>query len=148
MGWFLKHKIITLLIIGGIVYWFYNPPDRFGIYRKGFVVFKRIPIAFMDFYIDPDDKINLEGDLSTEKNVIYWFENHFSSYRNNSTSYIPLIIGTGFENSGKVAFDNELTQKCKGLRFTPKFYNSKDAIEKYNELRIEGKKAAILLKIN
>ncbi|MCX7725251.1 MAG: hypothetical protein N2053_00230 [Chitinispirillaceae bacterium] len=148
MGWFLRHKIITLLIIFGVVYWYYNPSDRFGFYRKGIVVFKRIPVAFLDIYIDPDNNLYLEGNLSEKKNVIYWFENHFTSYKNNSTGLIPLIIGTGFEDTGKVAFDKDLSEKCKELKFIPHFYNSKEAIERYNTSRLEGKKAALLLKIN
>ena len=148
MSWLFRNKLLILLIILGGIYWVKNPADRFGISRNGFVVYKKIPILLFDCYIDPDTKIYLEADLSKKKNITYWYNNHFTKYKKNESGKIPLIIGFGFDTSTSIAIDDTLLQKCRIEQFDPLiFEHALEAINKYNELQISGKKAAILLKI-
>ena len=147
MSWFLKHKLLTLLIIAGIVYWIKNPAGQFGMHQKGFVVYNRIPIPQFDCYIDTKGKIHLESDLSTTVNVNYWYSEHFLKDRNKSLVLIPLIIGTGFGDEAIKQFDTELMQRIRDRQFEPKFVPSKKAVADYNKLREAGKPVAILLKV-
>ena len=58
-----RHKFLSLTVISLFFYWFYNPEGSFGIARKGFVVYNRIPVAFFDLYVNFSGKIVIEGDL-------------------------------------------------------------------------------------
>lgn len=147
MSWFLKHKLLTLLIIIGIFYWFYNPAGRFGMYTKGFLVYNKIPLVQFDCYIDTNGKMHLESDLSKQEYVNYWYRNHFINDRNPSPAFIPLIIGTGYEYKEMEPFGRELLANIRQKRFEPKFYPTPRAIEVYNKLRDADKQCAILLKI-
>ncbi|MBN1307715.1 MAG: Mth938-like domain-containing protein [Chitinispirillaceae bacterium] len=147
MSWVFKHKLLTLFIITGAVYWFVNHSQRFGIVKEGFVVYNRIPVFFFDCYIDPDGGLHLEADLGLPSNVTYWFDNHFSVYDKKSSGLLPLLIGTGFDDSAEIAFSPDLIQRCRARGFEPRFSPSREATERYNALRGEGKTAAILLKV-
>ena len=147
MMWFFHHKIVSLFIIFCAVYWFGNPPGRFGFVRDGLVVYNHIPIALLDCYIAPDGSLFPEENLSNPTNVRYWFNEHFQSYRNKESALMPLFIGNGFSGTDKIAIDPYLLQQCRESRFEPHISSSQTAIEKYNTQILAGKKAAILLKI-
>jgi hypothetical protein len=147
MSWFFKHKFLTLLIIAVVFYWFYNPPGRFGMHTKGFIVYNKIPLMQMDCYIDTKGKMHLESDLSEPQYVNYWYRNHFIYDMNNAPAMIPLIIGTGYEQNKIKKFGRGLLSKIRQRKFEPKFYPTPRAIEEYNKLRDADKQCAILLKI-
>ncbi|MBN1577602.1 MAG: hypothetical protein JW913_13670 [Chitinispirillaceae bacterium] len=147
MSWLFKHKVLMLFVIAGAVYWFTSPSGRFGITRKGFVVYNKIPVILFDCYIDPAGGLHLESDLGLQSNITYWFENHFSGYYNKDSGLLPLLIGTGFDDSVEIKFKPELVQRCRDRRFEPHFYPSREAIDRYTTLRGEGKTAALLLKV-
>ena len=144
MDWLLKHKLLVVLGIAAGIYWFNNPAGRFGIVREGLVVYNRTPVAFFDCYINPDGKLTLVSDLSDPVNVNYWFENHFKSSRENTL--VPLIIGTGF-SAELFTPERQLLTRCRRQGFEPKILSSRGAIDLFNELRLQEKKCALLLKI-
>ncbi len=143
MDWLLKHKLLVVLGIAAGIYWFNNPAGRFGIVREGLVVYNRIPVTFFDCYIDPDGKLTLVSDLSEPVNVNYWFENHLKSNRGNTP--VPLIIGTGFETE-QFKPGATILKRCRQYRFEPKILSSRGAITLFNELHLQEKKCALLLK--
>ena len=147
MVWIFRHKLLMLAVTVGVAYWLLNPAGRFGIVRKGFVVYSRIPVLFFDCYIGPEGKLTIEEDLSLKSNQTYWFENHFSNSHNNGTDLIPLLVGTGFDDGENVTFDRALLKKIRDRGFEPHFYPSREAIARYDALRDEGKTTALLLKI-
>lgn len=145
MDWLQKHKLLIVLGIAAGIYWFNNPAGRFGIVREDLVVYNRIPVAFLDCYIDPDGKLTLVSDLSEPVNVNYWFDNHFKFNKENSP--VPLIIGTGFKTE-QFKPGQKFLNRCRQYRFEPKILSSRGAIALFNELRLQGKKCALLLKIH
>lgn len=147
MKWFLKNKLLSALIFGVVFYWLYNPADRFGIVRPGLIVYNRIPVVFFDCYIDPDGKIHLEADLTQPSNITYWLDNHVSPTQKKTTSFIPLFIGTGFNDSCKLRLSTSVLQRCRSLGFSPSSHPSREAIARYEALRLQKKECAILLKV-
>ncbi|MBN1760696.1 MAG: hypothetical protein JW863_20375 [Chitinispirillaceae bacterium] len=149
MDWLWKHKLVLVLGIVAVAYWFYNPADRFGYVRKGLIVYNRIPVAFFDCYIDPDGKLFLESDLSVPNNQNYWFEQHFSNYQNHTpNTAIPLYIGTGFDGAKQFHPNEEMLRKCRIRGFEPAIMSSGAAITRFNGLRQQQKKCALLLKLH
>ena len=147
MGWLWKHKLLLVLGILAVVYWFYNPAGRFGIVRNGFVVYNRIPILFFDCYIDPAGKLYLQGDLTQKENVNYWFQNYLVKKSPGRRSTVPLFFGTGMDDSSGISPDFTLLQKCRNHRFEPKVMSSRAAIQRFNALREQEQPCALLLKI-
>ena len=147
MEWLWKHKLLLVLGILAVVYWFYNPAGRFGIVRNGFVVYNRIPVCFFDCYIDPVGKLHLQGDLTKKENINYWFETHLSSRPPAQGSSIPLIIGTGMDDSTGFSPSFSLLHKCRNRHFEPKIMSSRAAIERFNSLREQEQSCALLLKV-
>ncbi len=146
MSWLLRHKLLTAAIVAGCVYYFVNPAGRFGIVRKGLVVYNRIPVCFFDCFVDTKGGLHLEADLESPSNLAYWLENHLQPLSDESGGTIPLLVGTGFD-SVKIVFSRELTGDCRGRGFEPHFYNSREAIERFTALREKGTPAALLLKV-
>ena len=147
MSWLFRHKFVMLLFVAAGAYFFVNPPGRFGIVRNGFVVYNRIPVLLFDCYIDPANKIHLEGDLGIGSNITYWFENHFTSFRNKGPGLLPLLVGTGFGESVEVMLSQKMLQRCRDSGFEPRLLPSREATDLYNSLRDRDKTAAILLKV-
>ena len=147
MSWIFRNKLVVLLVIAGAAYFFVNPPNRFGIVRKGFVVYNRIPVCSFDCSIDPKGKLYLEADLRIKSNITYWFENHVPGHYNESGGMLPLLVGTGFGDSVEIKFSQELVKKCRRRGLEPHFYTSREAIDRYNTLRDEKSAAALLLKV-
>jgi hypothetical protein len=147
MTWLLQHKFFTLVIIAGAVYWFGNPSGQFGFVRQGIAIYNHIPIVFLDCYIGPDGRLHPESQLENAVNVRYWFDQHFVSYHDSGSIMLPLLIGNGFSDSSRIAIDPAMLRACRDRWFDPQSYSSPEAIEKYNALRTQGKKAAILLKL-
>lgn len=147
MSWLFKHKLLVLCIIAGGIYLWVNPSGKFGMHRKGFVVYNRIPILLFDCYINISGKLYLEEDLSRNLSINYWKENHLESSRRTTQALIPLLVGTGFGDSAQVSFKQNVMAHCRELRFEPHFYSSQEAIARYNRFREENKSVAILLKV-
>lgn len=147
MSWILKNKLFFLFIIAAIIYWLYNPVGLFGVARKGFVVYNRIPILFFDCYINPEGRLYLESDLTEKNNIRYWFDNHLQSSTDSSNQFTPLLIGNGFAEKGALPLTPKDLQTCRNARYEPRQLPSTEAIIVYNSLRKKGRKVAILLKI-
>lgn len=147
MSWLFRHKLPALLIIAVAVYFFVNPSGRFGIVRKGFVVYNRIPVCFFDCSIGPKGDLYLEADLSIESNITYWFENHLPDRSGESGGPLPLLVGTGFGDKVEIKFNPELETKCRIRGFEPHFCPSREAIDRYTTLRTKETAAALLLKV-
>lgn len=147
MSWIFKNKFLSLIIIAAITYWLYNPAGLFGIVRKGFVVYNRIPILFFDCYINPEGRLYLESDLTEKSNIRYWFANHFQPSTDSGNQLTPLLIGSGFSGKRSLLLNQKELQTCRNARYEPRQLPSIEAISTYNTLRKKGRKAAILLKI-
>jgi hypothetical protein len=147
MSWLLKNKLLVLLFITGIAYWINNPAGRFGVFTKGLVIYNRIPVPFLDCYIDPAGKLYLQADLSEKGNVNYWYKEHFSKSRNNSSFSIPFFIGVGFDDTASFILSDEMLNRIRQKRFDPEQLSSPAAIGKFNRLREAGKPAGLLLKV-
>ena len=143
-----KHKLLLLLGIFAVFYWIYNPADRFGYVRQGLIIYNRIPVALFDCYIDPDGKLFLESDLTQPNNCNYWFEQHFTKYRHhNRDMMLPLFIGTGFDGGNQFHPSDLMLRRCRAQSFEPKIMPSPDAISRFDALRQQQKKCALLLKL-
>jgi len=135
MAFFWRHKILSLIIMALVFYWFYNPSGRFGIARQNFVVYNKIPVAFFDLFVKPNGGMAVELDLREKTNVKYWFDNHLPSYKR-----------TGFDS---VAFelDKKMISVLRERRIIIRQMPSGDAVAAYNTMKESGKPVAVLLKV-
>ncbi|HON10061.1 MAG TPA: Mth938-like domain-containing protein [Chitinispirillaceae bacterium] len=146
MAFLWRHKFLSLIVIFLFYYWFYNPEGSFGIARKGFVVYNRIPVAFFDLYVYSSGKIAIEGDLSKSENVKYWYDKHLSGEKNENKGELTLLVGTGFDPTS-FKLDQEIISNLRDRRIVVSQMPSLRAIEKYKEMKMEGKVVAVLLKV-
>jgi hypothetical protein len=148
MQFFWRHKILSLFIIAGVVYWFANPWHKFGLGRPSVVVFNKVPVMFFDLYIDPEGRQIAFENLRQERNVQTWMEQKIQSLPEDpGTARLLLLVGTGF--SPGAAF--KLPEAAEGLLFNKgfliKYLSSPEAMIKYNDLHDMNKPVAILLHI-
>ncbi|NLG17226.1 MAG: hypothetical protein GX556_07860 [Fibrobacter sp.] len=145
MAFFWRHKILSLIIMALVFYWFYNPSGRFGIARQNFVVYNKIPVAFFDLFVKPNGGMAVELDLREKTNVKYWFDNHLPSYKRTDTD-LTLLVGTGFDS---VAFelDKKMISVLRERRIIIRQMPSGDAVAAYNTMKESGKPVAVLLKV-
>jgi len=147
MSWLFRHKFFTLLIIAVVVYWLKNPADQFGFFRKGCAIYNKIPVLFFDCYVTPAGKLHLESDLSVSTNITYWIDNHLTLDDGNGKKNNLLLIGTGYNGEKKVTLSSEQVRNLRGRQIDIKYLGSAEAIAKYNSLKANGERAAILLKV-
>ena len=145
MAFFWRHKFLTLFIIFLAFYLHSNPSGHFGMSRKGFVVFNRIPIALFDLYVNPKGAIAIEADLSKKANLKYWLDNHFVA-KNEENQNALLLVGTGFED-GSFTLDRKMTSTLQKMNISIHQLPSVEAIGEYNRLLEEGKSVSILLRV-
>ncbi|NLP02328.1 MAG: hypothetical protein GX089_07530 [Fibrobacter sp.] len=142
-----RHKFLSLTVISLFFYWFYNPEGSFGIARKGFVVYNRIPVAFFDLYVNFSGKIVIEGDLRKSENVKYWYDKHLSGEKNIYKGDLTLLVGTGFDSTSFFKLEQEIFSNLRDRRIFVSQMSSPRAIEKYKEMKMEGRTVAVLLKV-
>ncbi len=145
MVFFWRHKILSLIIMILVFYWFYNPAGRFGIARQNFVVYNRIPVSFFDLFVKPDGGMAVELDLREKANVKYWFDNHLPSDKITNTD-LTLLVGTGFD-SAVFELDKEMISVLRKRRIITRQMPSGDAVAAYNKMKEIGKPVAVLLKV-
>jgi hypothetical protein len=147
MGFFQKNKLLTLLILLAVAYWFLNPPHKFGFSHVNIVVFDRMPIPLFDLYVDlsgkkyPLENINKAavfeqlcgklGELSGK----------------NSSEQPTLIVGTGFSLRPLFSLQSKegLPQSLRWINIVE--MSSSAAMREYNLLVDRKKPVAIVLKI-
>lgn len=144
MSFFFKHKLLSLLIIIGAIYWFKNPADRFGFIYKGFVVYNRIPVINFDFYVSPSGNIFFEDDLNLPSSVQYWYDKHLL-ISPVGTKDVYLFVGTGFDST-IFTMNKELLPLLQSSRVFIRQAPTLEAVRLYNEAKANGITAAILIK--
>ncbi|MCW3975722.1 MAG: MTH938/NDUFAF3 family protein [Candidatus Bathyarchaeota archaeon] len=129
-----------VLIFGFVVFVFIiwiiqNPIGKFGYHGFGYTVYSAIPIPYFDLKIGPEGIPQIRE------------KSHFVSF-NEVNEYIgslrqdydiTLIIGTGYEDM--VNIDEKILESNSNVIVL----KTPEAIEKYNELKDEGRKVAIIL---
>lgn len=145
MAFFWRHKFLTLFIFSIAFYLHSNPSGHFGIARKGFVVFNRIPVAQFDLYVNPRGAIAIEADLSKKANLKYWLDNHFIA-KNEENHTAVLLVGTGFEDS-LFTLDRTMTSMLQRMDISIHHLPSSEAVGEYNRLLDAGKSVSILLRV-
>jgi hypothetical protein len=147
MGFFVKNKLLTLLILLGVGYWWFNPARKFGFAHVNIVVFDRVPIPLFDLYVD------LAGKKYPQENVNKGlvFEELCKKLGGLTAKDAPeqptLLVGTGFSDTPQFTLQGK-----QGLPSTLRWINiielpSAAAIREYNALVDRGKPVAIILKI-
>jgi hypothetical protein len=140
---FWKHKFISLLIICVVAYIFVNPPHKFGLAWKSFVIFNRIPITYMDIYIPFNGSLKPLAKISDIEARKDWMSDLMKTPHEEE---LELIVGTGF---GRPSFQLEdtaiISLETKGIHCTQLL--SPQAMKLYNSMTDQNKKVAILLSI-
>jgi hypothetical protein len=147
MDFFLRNKLLTFLILLGVVYWFVNKPGKFGLATKNIVVYDRVPIPFFDLYVNvAGKKIPVEN-----LNKPLAFENLCDTLARlksaSSQVQITLVVGTGFTEQKLFSL-----QGRKDLPETVRWTKveempSRAAITRYNALVDAKMPVAIILKV-
>ena len=142
-----EHKLLTLLIILGTVYWLTNKPQRFGIVRNNLVVYNRIPIMFLDLYVDPDGKKMLLEDMTSPADIRHWWSergHRLTGYR--GTKEMVLVIGTGFDDTRGRDIPQEYRNRLLGNGIEIQMLPTRPATRAYNARKEAGRPVAVLLK--
>jgi|WetSurMetagenome_2_1015567.scaffolds.fasta_scaffold00056_16 hypothetical protein len=140
---FWKHKILSLLIVAGVAYFFVNPPHKFGVAMAHFVVFNRTPITGVDLFIDFDGAVKPLMDIKGTDERKEWSKSILEA---ESEDEMLLIVGTGFTknyfnlNDSLVAIFG-----TKNIRSSQ--VPSSKAVQEYNAAVDRKKKVALLLSI-
>lgn len=128
-----KALIFGFVIFVLIIWIIQNPIGKFGYHGFGYTVYSAIPIPYFDLKIGPDGIPQIR-----EKSHFVSF-NEVEEYIESQDYEIILIIGTGYE--GMVNVDRKILESTSTIIVL----ETPEAIEKYNELKDEGKKVAIIL---
>lgn len=138
-----QHKILSVLIICGLIYWFGNPSHKFGFVTKNFVIYNRTPVSFFDIYVSEDGSLNPVENIKDPEVQKKMLENLMRSRRENR---LLLIVGTGFSGPGFHISDSLCsTMETKNIIVTQ--VPSDQAVQLYNESIDSNKTAAIILSV-
>ncbi|MBD3344341.1 MAG: hypothetical protein GF401_04680 [Chitinivibrionales bacterium] len=147
MRFFLEHKFVTLLIILGIGYWYVNPANRFGYYRKGFVIYNRIPLAFCDLYVDPNGDHTMLEDLKKKRVLSHWYSKVQDFTDRDDMRTVTLLIGNGFGKERSSFIEQNYISNLRNSNVKIVMLPSEKAVRKFNSLKDMGEPVAILLKL-
>ena len=128
-----KALIFGFVIFVLIIWIIQNPIGKFGYHGFGYTVYSGIPVPYFDLKIGPDGIPQIR-----EKSHFVSF-NEVEEYMESQDYEIILIIGTGYE--GMVNVDRKILESTSTIIVL----ETPEAIKKYNELKDEGKKVAIIL---
>ncbi|MBD3421318.1 MAG: hypothetical protein GF398_14475 [Chitinivibrionales bacterium] len=151
MRFFWEHKLLTLLLAACVFYWVRNPPRKFGMYRKNFVIYSKLPITFWDVYVDEDGKATLLDGVDNANTQKKWYQDiqQLTRIPEERMGEAPiLLVGEGFAEQGGFKLASLYSQPLQELGFIIKYMSSPEAIEYYNELRDQDKPVVILLEVN
>ncbi|HMD68317.1 MAG TPA: hypothetical protein VKF42_05500 [Chitinivibrionales bacterium] len=140
---FWKHKIISLLIIAGLAYFFVNPPHKFGIATTNFVVFNRVPITGLDLFIDFEGAVKPFMSLGGADERREWMK---SILETPPEEDMLVIVGTGFGTSSFHLSDSlVMLLNIRNIRSSQ--VPSGQAVQQYNAALDQKKKVALLLEL-
>ena len=140
-----RHKFLSLTVIPFLLLvlqsgrQFWNCPQR--------LVLQQNPVAFFDLYVNFSGKIVIEGDLRKSENVKYWYDKHLSGEKNIYKGDLTLLVGTGFDSTSFFKLEQEIFSNLRDRRIFVSQMSSPRAIEKYKEMKMEGRTVAVLLKV-
>lgn len=138
---FLKHKILSALLICGIVYFFVNPPHKFGFVTGSLVVYNRIPLTHFDLFIDFDGSMKPMTNMAGVDEQKDWMSSLLEAPRED---VMLLIVGTGFGRSSFHLSDSlVIVLEVKGIHTIQ--VPSPEAAKQYNAAVDHNTKVAILL---
>ena len=140
---FWNHKILSFLIICGLIYWFGNPSHKFGFVTKNLVIYNRMPISFFDVYISEDGSLNPVENFQDQETQRKFLADLMQTRHENGTL---LIVGTGFSRL-IFSIPDSVCIKLETKNITVKQLPSDQAIQLYNESVDSNKTAAIILSI-
>lgn len=145
MGFFWRHKLLSLFLAAAIFYWFKNPAGRFGYVQKDFVVYNRVPVTGFDLYINVKGGMFLESDLKNQNNIKYWYDNHSPCHvAETPSSPVTLYVGTGFEKN-TLKLSDTICANLRKINYKTRHVPSLEAIKLYNADRDSGRQSAILI---
>jgi hypothetical protein len=144
MAFIFNHKIFTLFVLLCIAYWYFNPPKKFGIVNKWLIVYNRIPVTGIGFFVSPTGNFFLEYNVSDKQSLKYWYDNHLNKPPVGSKQ-ILLFVGTGFEHSN-FSLDKSILPQLQSQKVYVRQALTPDAIHMYNAAIDSGIPAAILIK--
>ncbi|MBD3315235.1 MAG: hypothetical protein GF344_05575 [Chitinivibrionales bacterium] len=145
MQFLLKHKGVASLLLAIAAYLYFNPADRFGFVTDNIIVYDRIPIAFLDLYVNPDGRRYFFGDLrkNSDFNALCDSLSHLRPYIDGKP--VTLLVGESFGSQAILSLSGE--RRCTGLPHSVRMKQLpvKAAVRLYNEFRSKGKPVAIVL---
>jgi hypothetical protein len=140
-AFFWNHKLFSLLIICGLVYWFSNPSHKFGYAGKSLVIYNRVPISFFDVYITPDGSIKPEMNLTDPQAQTDWVNDILQTPHEDE---LLLIVGTGIAKTSFHLKDSLITKlDFQKIRVTQ--VPTLEAVRLYNASVDANKPTAIIL---
>ncbi len=145
MGFFRRHKLITLLLIALGAYIYYNPRGKFGYLGDRVVVFNRMPIAFFDLYVDPRGSYRIIDNLSNARVLDDWW-NRIQGLTREEGDRPHLIIGEG-RGSKSFILPDVMANNLRTRGISIRVMETEKAIAAYNALKDEGKPVAALLRL-
>ncbi len=138
-----KHKFLSLMIICFVVYFFVNQPRKFGLAAHNFVVYNRVPIAFLDLFVGFDGSIQPMSAIAGADEQKDWVRDILDTPRQDS---LLLVVGTGFVNdSFRLSDSLKALLEEQGIRTSQ--FPSPEAIRQFNAAPDRDQPVAILLSV-
>ena len=142
-SFFWKHKLLSLFIVLAIVYVFVDPPHKFGIVTKNFVVYNRIPVSFLDAFVNFDGSLRPLVSLFGTDDQKDWMASLHDQGRGDD---LLLIVGTGFGRASYRLSDS-LIVRLGEWNIRTSQVPSPEAVRQYNSAVSGNKRVAILLSV-
>ena len=130
------HKILIGFLLAAGIWFGFNRPGRVGLHFYGFTVYSGLPIPNSDLLVHGDGSFVLREDKSHDL-PIFEFEQFVNTGKRRPDI---VVIGKGYKNQLKVPriIMESQTPEVEAL-------NSKEAVRRFNELRGQRKKVALIL---
>ena len=144
---FWRHKMLSLLIILGFVYWYCNPAKGFGLVRPEVIVFNRIPVAFMDFFVDTTGKSSLIGNLNEPGVFNSWLSGGSSMAAPLGGKGFHLLVGTGFGPRPSFLLPDSCAKDLKNNGVVVEQAPTPRAAELYNTARKQARRVAMIVRM-
>jgi hypothetical protein len=133
----IRWTVVLILILGWCIV---NPPLRFGLHCFWLTIYSCVPIPVADVRIHSNGFASFRGTKSQEitneevTKLIGTNENGFPDI---------VVIGTGYKNGGTVEADVAVE-----LQVPIEAYPTPQAIDRFNQLRSQGKRVAAIIHTN
>jgi hypothetical protein len=140
---FLKHKILSALILCVVAYFFINPPHKFGVVANNFVVYNRVPITHFDLFIGFDGSMKPMINMTDADEQKDWMNSILEAPREDN---MLLIVGTGFGRTSFHLSDSlVILLDVRGIHTIQA--PSPEAVRQFNAAVDKNTRVAILLSI-